>query len=68
MIEKIDTTEGKKRYSQRLPIVESVFANLRMQKGLNRFTLRGKQKVAIQWTLSAMVHTIEKLANYGHLA
>jgi transposase len=67
MIEKIDTTEGKQRYSQRLPIVEPVFANIRTQKGLDHFTLRGKQKVDIQWTLYALVHNIEKLANYGNL-
>lgn len=67
MIEKIDTPEGKQRYSQRLPLVEPVFANIRTQKGLDHFTLRGKQKVDIQWTLSAMVQNIEKLANYGNL-
>jgi hypothetical protein len=68
MIEKIDTDEGKNWYSRRLAIVEPVFANIRTQKGLNRFTLRGKQKVDIQWMLYAMVHNIEKLANYGKLA
>jgi hypothetical protein len=68
MIEKIDTPEGKKRYSQRLPLVEPVFANIRTHKRLDRFTLRGKQKVDIQWTLFAMGHHIEKLANYGNLS
>ena len=68
MIEKIDTAEGKKRYSQRLAIVEPVCANIRTQKGLDHLTLRGKQKVDIQWTLYAMVHNIEKIANYGEIA
>ena len=68
MIDKIDTAEGKQRYSQRLAIVEPVFANIRTQKGLNHFTLRGQQKVDIQWTLYAMVHNIEKIANYGQIA
>ena len=68
MIEKIDTPEGKQRYSQRLPIVEPVFANIRTHKRMDHFTLRGKQKVDIQWMLYAMVHNIEKLANYGKIA
>lgn len=67
MIEKIDTPEGKQRYSQRLPIVEPVFANIRTHKRLDHFTLRGKQKVDIQWMLYAMVHNIEKIANYGEI-
>jgi transposase len=65
MIEKIDTPEGRQRYSRRLPIVEPVFANLRTQKGLDHFTLRGKEKVDSQWLLYAMVHNIEKIAHYG---
>jgi transposase len=68
MIEKIDTAEGKKQYSQRVAIVEPVFANIRTQKGLDHFTLRGKQTVDIQWTLYAMVHNIEKIANYGEIS
>jgi len=68
MIEKIDTPEGKKQYSQRLAIVEPVFANIRTQKGLDHVTLRGKAKVDIQWILYAMVHNIEKIANYGEVA
>jgi len=68
MIEKIDSTEGKQQYSQRLAIVEPVFGNIRTQKGLDHFTLRGKQKVDIQWMLYALVHNIEKIANYGEVA
>ncbi len=68
MIEKIDTADGKKQYSRRLELVEPVFANIRTQKGLDHFTLRGKQKVDIQWMLSAMGHNIEKIANSGEIA
>jgi hypothetical protein len=65
MIAKIDTPEGRKLYSRRFGIVEPVFANIRTQKHLDRFTLRGKQKVDVQWMLYSMVHNIEKIANYG---
>jgi hypothetical protein len=48
-----------------LAIVEPVFGNLRSQKRLDRFTLRGKIKVTIQWLLYCMVHNIEKILHYG---
>ena len=66
MISKIDTEEGRKKYPHRMAIVEPVFANIRMNKRLDRFTLRGKIKVTIQWLLYCMVHNIEKIVNYGY--
>jgi transposase len=65
MVAKITTERGRRIYSQRLGIVEPVFANIRTQKRLSRFTLRGKLKVTIQWLLYCMVHNIEKIMNYG---
>jgi transposase len=65
MIKKVDSERGRKLYPQRMAIVEPVFANIRYQKRLDRFTLRGKIKVNIQWILYCMVHNIEKIANYG---
>jgi hypothetical protein len=41
--------------------VEPVFGNLQ-NKGMRRFTLRGKTKVDAQWQLFTMVHNIEKIA------
>ena len=65
MIKKIDSEKGRERYERRLAIVEPVFANIRTQKRLDRFTLRGQTKVNIQWLLFCMIHNIEKLVNYG---
>ena len=65
MAAKIDTERGRKLYPRRAVIVEPVFANIRTQKRLDRFTLRGKIKVNIQWLLYCMVHNIEKIANFG---
>ena len=65
MREKIDTPEGRKLYSKRLEIVEPVFANIRVRKRMDRFTLRGRIKVNIQWMLYCLVHDIEKIANFG---
>jgi len=65
MVEKIESEEGRRIYPQRMAIVEPVFGNIRTNKRLDRFTLRGKIKVNIQWLLYCMVHNIEKIANYG---
>ena len=65
MAAKIDSEKGQKIYSQRIAIVEPVFANIRTHKGMDRFTLRGKMKVNIQWLLYCMIHNMGKIVNYG---
>ena len=65
MIAKIDTAKGKQRYERRLAIVEPVFANIKIQKRLDRFNLRGKNKVNVQWLLYCIIHNIEKIVNFG---
>jgi hypothetical protein len=67
MRDKIDSPEGRAKYERRLAIVEPVFGNIKAQKRMNRFTLRTKSKVYIQWKLFCIVHNIEKIANYGTL-
>jgi transposase len=62
---KIDTIEGRKKYSKRLKIVEPVFGNIRAQKRMDRFTLRGRVKINTQWMLYCMVHNLEKILHYG---
>ena len=62
---KIDTPQGKQIYARRLAIVEPVFANIRVQKRLDHFTLRSKAKVEVQWKLFALVHNIGKIHRYG---
>ena len=61
----IDSPRGRQLYSQRLGTVEPVFANLRHNKRLTRFNLRGQTKVNAQWHLYCSVHNIEKLARSG---
>ena len=60
-----DSPQGRRLYSQRIATVEPVFANLRHNKRLSRFTLRGLGKVGTQWQLFCLVHNIEKLAKSG---
>jgi hypothetical protein len=61
----IDSEEGRARYGRRFATVEPVFGNLRHNKRLDRFTLRGQKKVDTQWKLYCLVHNIEKLAHHG---
>jgi transposase len=63
---RIDSPEGRRRYGRRFATVEPVFGNLRHNKRLNRFTLRGRKKVEGQWKLYCLVHNIEKLAHHGY--
>ena len=65
MAGKVDSELGRKIYPQRFAVAEPVFANIRTHKRLDRFTLRGKIKVNIQWLLYCMVHNIEKVKNNG---
>jgi hypothetical protein len=63
MRQAIDSPEGRALYGKRMGTVEPVFANLKHNKRMNRFTLRGRCKVNTQWNLYCMVHNIEKIAN-----
>ena len=65
---RIDSQVGKAVYSHRMSVVEPVFGNIGTNKGLSRFSLRGKEKVQAQWQLLSLVHNIEKWMNYGALA
>jgi hypothetical protein len=62
---KIDSRQGKQVYARRLGIVEPVFVNFCVQKHMNRFTLRAKSKVDVQWRLFALVHNIGKIQTFG---
>ena len=64
---KIDSEQGKKIYARRLAIVEPVFANICVHKHMDRFTLRSKRKVDVQWRLFALVHNIGKIHVFGAL-
>jgi hypothetical protein len=57
---------GRLLHGQRIGTVEPVFGNLRHNKRLSRFTLRGREKVGAQWCLYCLVHNIEKMAHQGY--
>jgi Transposase DDE domain len=63
---KIDSDLGRQMIGRRFATVEPVFGNLRGNKHLDRFTLRGRRKVDGQWKLYCLTHNIEKLAHHGY--
>ena len=67
MKRKIDSLAGKNIYNRRIATVEPVFGHLR-NIGLDRFTLRGKAKVDIQWKLYCIVHNLLKIHRYGEVS
>jgi Transposase DDE domain len=60
MRREFDTLFGRFIYNKRIAIVEPVFGNLK-NKGMDRFTLRGKGKVNTQWQLFSLVHKSRRL-------
>ena len=65
MKRKIDSIKGRLIYNRRLGTAEPVFGNVRSTLGLDRFTLRGKGKVNIQWLLFCTVHNLLKVHRFG---
>ncbi len=65
MKRKIDSIKGRLMYNRRLGIAEPPFAHIRAILGLDRFTLRGKRKINIQWLLYCIVHNLTKVHRYG---
>jgi hypothetical protein len=64
---KIDNVEGRRLYDRRLATVEPMFGNHRNHHR-DRFTLRGKLKVNIQWLLYSLVHNLGKVPASGAMA
>jgi hypothetical protein len=60
MKEKIDDPAYRELYSRRQQIIEPVFSDITYCKKMNRFTLRGGEKVDTQWKLYCIVHNIGK--------
>jgi len=57
---KLNTREYQDLYAYRIQIIEPVFSNIACCKRLDRFSLRGREKVNGQWQLYCMVHNLGK--------
>jgi hypothetical protein len=60
MRKKIDEVKYRVLYGRRMQIIEPCFEDMSYCKRMNRFSLRTKAKVNIQWLLYCMVHNIGK--------
>jgi len=58
MKEKLKTPEGKELYALRRQTVERVFANIKSNKGLNRFSLSGMTGAKSEFWLACMTHNL----------
>ena len=65
MKHKVDSAVGRVLYGMRLAISEPPFSHITSTIGLDRFTLRGKNKVNTQWNLFCIVHNLKKIHRYG---
>jgi len=45
-------------------MAELLVANIRINKRIDRFTLRGKGKVNIHWLLYCQVHNLKKIMDH----
>jgi transposase len=61
MDRKLRSKAGQAIYALRKIIVEPVFGQIKGARGLDRFLLRGLEKVDREWTLIAITHNIGKL-------
>jgi transposase len=57
---KLAAEEGEAAYAQRCSTVEPVFGQM-VTRGLERFRLRGKKKVELEWSLWCTTHNLLKL-------
>jgi len=65
MERKLLTKQGRAVYRQRGSTVEPVFGQM-STRGLNRFVMRGREKVGMEWSLWSTTHNILKLWRSGY--
>jgi transposase len=57
----LDTPEGKEKRSERSIEVESAFGDIKYNMQYDRFILRGKEKVYIEYGILSMAHNLRKV-------
>lgn len=64
MRKKLNTTNGKLKYQERMYDVEPVFGNISYNQKANHFLCRGKPMVKIEFGLSCISHNLVKITNW----
>jgi transposase len=65
MREQLVSEEGKQHYSQRMVIIEPVFAHTKHNRRIDRFQRRGLAACRAEWKLITATHNLLKLWRYG---
>ncbi len=65
MRHRLKTAAGKTLYKQRQQTVEPVFGILKSVLGFRQFGLRGREKVALEWTLVCLAYNLKRLHRLG---
>jgi hypothetical protein len=61
MKQKLETPEGRKRYSKRKSIMEPVNGWIKSVLGFRQFSLRGLKKVCGEWTLVCLALNLRQM-------
>ncbi len=59
------TEAGRKLYALRKQTVEPVFGIIKQVMGFRRFSLRGRAKVSLEWTLVTLSYNLKRLHRLG---
>ena len=68
MEQKLRTPEGHRRYLRRQASIEPVFGIIKRVLGFRQFSLRGLQKVALEWNLVCVAYNLKRLHKLISLA
>jgi transposase len=61
----LSTDRGSELYRQRQPMIEPVFAQMKFNRGLDRFRRRGRGAVRTEWRLITATHNLLKLHRHA---
>jgi len=61
---RLETPEGRKKYSKRKYIVEPVFGDMKFSRKMGGVLLRGKLKARGEFLTMCIAHNLRKIAKY----
>jgi hypothetical protein len=68
MREMLASERGGELYRKRQPMIEPVFAQMKFNRGLDRFRRRGRGAVRTEWRLFTATHNLLKLHRHATAA
>jgi transposase len=68
MRELLASERGRELYRKRQPMIEPVFAQMKFNRGLDRFRRRGRGAVRAEWRLITATHNLLKLHRHAFAA